>query len=168
MTANTWKCVGQKRIWWSCWAQTWKTDFFQLIPVEYIPYISDLAHWWQWCMEAPSPAVDTARLSLRNAHYFFSQHANTDLAPGHFIQIFHVSSRHPTEAWANRRPGKGERETWAASVRSVQPRSWQEAACNFAAYTSIPPCCARRRALLARVWLLVHLKSHCLSQARLV
>lgn len=39
-------------------------------------------------MEAPSPIVDTAQLSLRNAHYFFSQHASTDLEPGHFIQVF--------------------------------------------------------------------------------
>lgn len=33
---------------------------------------------------------------------------------------------------------------------SLQPHIWQEAACNFAAYASILPCCTRRWALSAR------------------
>ena len=109
-------------------------------------------------MEAPSPTMDTAQLSLQNAHYFFSQHANTDLEPGRFFQVFHsvflfpvfsASSRHPAEAQANRRPDEGERESRSASVCSLQPHTWQEAACNFVAYTSIRPCCTQHWTLSA-------------------
>lgn len=80
--------------------------------------------------------------------------AYTDLEPGCFIQVFHsiflfpvfsTSSRHPAEEQANRGPDKGERETQSASACSLQPHSWQEAACNSAASRIHTSCCAQAR-----------------------
>lgn len=136
MTTKTWKYVYQRKIWWFCWTQAWKTDFLQSLSV--VQYTLALAHWW----ESSHGSTINQRwrwIPLTTKYrYLFTSHANTDLKAEHLIQdlyhsfIFNASPRCPTGLVDIR-----ECETLASFLTHAPcSPSWQDDTGNPAACTS--------------------------------